>query len=239
MKKTKISVGGMHCASCALNIENALKKMDGVKEANVNFSISRASVDYDEKKLDEGKLVKAIKDAGYEASVMGDKPDSEQLARKKELDYFGKMTLISAIFSLPVLAIAMFMLPVPYAPYVLWALSTPVQFYVGLHFYRGAWNALKNRNADMDSLIAIGTSAAYFYSVYVVLTGGMETYFETSAVLITLVMLGKYLEAVAKGRASQAIRKLLELSPKQARLLEDGKEVMVEADALKKGNIIL
>jgi len=239
MKKTKISVGGMHCASCALNIENTLKRMEGVKDANVNFSISRASVDFDEKATDESKLVKMIEDAGYEASVMTDRPDSEQLARKKELDYYGKLMLISFIFAIPVFAIAMLMIPIPYAPYVLWALTTPVQFYVGLHFYKGAWNALKNRNADMDSLIAMGTSAAYFYSVYLVLSGAMETYFETSAVLISLVMLGKYLEAAAKGRASQAIRKLLELSPTQARIVEGGKEIMVDAEALKKGNIIL
>ncbi len=240
MAETKISISGMHCASCALNIEKKLKKTKGVKEANVNFSIERASVDFDPKEVDEEGLVKTIKGAGYEAFVLGKERDQEQQARANELDYFRKMTIISAIFAVPVFVISMFMLPVPYAPYVLWVLSTPVQFYVGIHFYRGAFGALKDWNTDMDTLIALGTSAAYFYSVYLILfTGGSETYFETSAILITLVMLGKYLETAAKGRASQAIRKLLELSPKQARLLEDGKEIMVDAEAVKHGNIVI
>ncbi len=240
MAETKISIGGMHCASCALNIERKLKKTKGVKEANVNFSIERASVDFDPKEVDEKKLVETIRSAGYQASVLGENKDEEQLARAKELEYFRNMTIISAVFAIPVFAISMLMLPVPYAPYVLWVLSTPVQFYVGYHFYKGAFASLKDLNADMDTLIALGTSAAYFYSVYLVLVhGGMETYFETSAILITLVMLGKYLETAAKGRASQAIRRLLELSPKQARIIEDGKEIMVDAEAVKKGNVIL
>lgn len=240
MTKTKISVGGMHCASCALNIEKTLNKLDGVHEANVNFSIARATVEFDKDKVSGRTLLKKIEGLGFKAHVLKDKTDAEQLARKKELDYFKKMTIISFVFAIPVFIIAMFMIPIPYAPYVLWALSTPVQFYVGLHFYKGAWGALKNRNANMDSLIAMGTTAAYFYSVFLVLsTGGAETYFESSAVLISLVMLGKYLEAAAKGRASQAIRKLLELSPKQARLIEDKKEIMVDAEAVKKGNVIL
>jgi Cu+-exporting ATPase len=240
MADVKISISGMHCASCALNIERKLKKTKGVKEANVNFSIERASVEFNPKEVDEAALVKAIHSAGYKAFVLGKEKDREQEARAEELNYFRNMTMISAIFAVPVFAISMFMLPVPYAPYVLWILTTPVQFYVGMHFYRGAIGALKDLNADMDTLIALGTSAAYFYSVYLVLfTEGMETYFETSAILITLVMLGKYLETVAKGRASQAIRRLLELSPKQARLVEDGKEIMVDAEDVKQGNMIL
>lgn len=238
--KTKISVGGMHCASCALIIEKTLKKTKGVKNANVNFSISRATVEFDENKISDKELVKAIENAGYSASILVKGSDTEKIAREKELDYFKKMTLISLVFALPVFIIAMFMLPVPYAPYVLFVLTTPVQLYVGLHFYKGAFSALKNKNANMDSLIAIGTSAAYFYSIYLVFfTGGTETYFETSAVLITLVMFGKYLEAIAKGRASDAIRKLMDLAPKKARVIEDGKEIMVDAEDLKVGNIIL
>jgi Cu+-exporting ATPase len=240
MAETKISIGGMHCASCALNIERKLKKTKGVKEANVNFSIERASVNFDPKEVDEEVLLRTIRGAGYQAKVLGKNKDEEQIARANELSYFRNKTLISAVFAIPVFAIAMFMIPVPYAPYVLWILSTPVQFYVGYHFYKGAFSSLREMTTDMDTLIALGTSAAYFYSVYIVLfTGGTETYFETSAVLITLVMFGKYLETAAKGRASQAIRKLLELSPKQARVIEDGKEIMVDAEAVKKGNIVL
>lgn len=238
--KKKLSVGGMHCASCALNIERMLKKTKGVNDANVNFSISRATVDFEPTIISEDEIIKSIHSLGYEAFALNEKSDGEQNARKSELAYFKKLTLISLVFTIPVFIISMFMIPVPYRPYVLWLLSTPVQFYVGMYFYRGAWGALKNKSANMDSLIAIGTSAAYFYSVYLVLFAeGMELYFESSAVLITLVLVGKYLEAVAKGRASEAIRKLMDLSPKQARILEDGKEIMVDADAVKKGNTII
>lgn len=239
MKKTKISVGGMHCASCALNIEKTLKKTKGVKEAFVNFSIARAIIEFDEASVDEENLIDKIKKAGYTAAVYEEKADSEKQARAEELSYFKKMSLISFVFALPVFVISMFMIPVPNAPYILWALSTPVQFYVGKYFYQGAWSALKNRNANMDSLIAIGTSAAYFYSVFIILFGGSETYFESSAVLITLVMVGKYLEAVAKGKASSAIRKLMELSPKKARLLKNGREIMIDSAAVLKGNLLL
>ncbi len=228
----------MHCASCALNIEKSLKKLEGVQDANVNFSIARATVEFDENKIKEENIVKSIENSGYEASLQ--KEDVERLARKKELSYFKKMTTISFIFAIPVFAIAMFMIAVPYAPYVLWALSTPVQFYVGWHFYKGTWTAFKNKNANMDSLIAIGTSAAYFYSVFLVLAaGGAETYFETSAVLISLVMLGKYMEAIAKGKASEAIRKLLELSPEKARVLRNGKEILINSEEVQTGDAIL
>ncbi len=239
MKKTRISVGGMHCASCALNIEKTLKKTKGVKQASVNFSIARASIEFDEASIDEKRLIDKIEKAGFTATVYEEKIDSEKQAREQELGYFREMSIISFIFALPVFAIAMFMVPVPNAPYILWLLSTPVQFYVGRHFYKGAWNALKNRNANMDSLIAIGTSAAYFYSVFLILSGASETYFESSAVLITLVMVGKYLEAVAKGKASSAIRKLMELSPKKARILKNGREVMVDSAAVLKGDVLL
>ena len=240
MKRTKISVSGMDCASCALNIENTLKKTKGVSEANVNFSIARANIEFDESLMDESKIVNKIKELGYDAFVIEEQDDREQIARTRELEHFKRLTVISLVFAIPVFAISMFMLPVPYAPYVLWALSTPVQFYVGLLFYKGAIGALRNRTANMDSLIAIGTSAAYFYSVYLVLfTGGMQTYFESSAVLISLVILGKYLEAIAKGRASDAIRKLMNIAPKQARVIENGKEIMVDASALVKGNVLL
>lgn len=228
----------MHCASCALNIEKNLKKLEGVTDANVNFSIARATVEFDENRTNEGNIIKSIENAGYEASMQ--KEDAERLARKKELSYFKKMTMLSFIFAIPVFAIAMFKIPVPYAPYVLWALATPVQFYVGWHFYKGTWTAFKNKNANMDSLIAIGTSAAYLYSVFLVLTtGGAETYFESSAVLISLVIMGKYLEAMAKGKASEAIRRLLELSPQKARILKKGKEVMIKTEELRAGDMII
>ncbi len=238
--KKKISVSGMHCASCALNIEKTLEKTNGVKSANVNFSISRATVEFDESVLNESTLLKHITDMGYGASIIIKGDDSEKILRESELHHFKKMSVISFIFALPVFIISMFMIPIPYAPYVMMLLSAPVQFYVGMHFYKGMFAALKNRNANMDTLIAVGTSAAYLFSAYVVLSGsGGELYFESSAVLITLVMFGKYLEAVAKGKASDAIRKLIDLSPKKARLIENGKEVMIDTEDVAVGNFLL
>lgn len=240
MKKTKISVGGMHCASCALNIEKTLKRDKRINDAVVNFSTATATVEFDENEIKAEEINKKIEDAGYKAHTITKDSDVEKRAREEEMAHYKKMTLISFVFAIPVFIIAMLMIEIPYKPYVLWALSTPVQFYVGLQFYKGMISALKNKTANMDTLIAIGTSAAYFYSVYLVLFSiGMETYFETSAVLISLVTFGKYLEARAKGKASEAIRKLLDLSPKKARLIEEGEEIMVDVEDVKVGNIIL
>lgn len=237
--KKKISISGMHCANCALNIEEMLKKRDGISYAAVNFSTNTAAVDYDEKKTGIKEIVKKISDMGYSAFEIKKGDDTEKRAMEEELKHARKMTLISFAFAIPVFVLSMFMIEIPYRLYVLWLLATPVQFYVGMQFYRGSWSALKNGSANMDTLIAMGTSAAYFYSVYLVLTGAMETFFETSAVLISLVIFGKYLEARAKGRASEAIRKLLDLSPKQARIVDGGKERMVDAEDVKIGNIIM
>ncbi|PIN69096.1 copper-translocating P-type ATPase, partial [Candidatus Woesearchaeota archaeon CG11_big_fil_rev_8_21_14_0_20_57_5] len=128
---------------------------------------------------------------------------------------------------------------IPYPQYLLWLLATPVQFYVAWPFYQGAWMALKNRSANMDTLVALGTSAAYFYSVYLVLTGHAEQFFETSAVLITFIVLGKYLEATARKRTSNAISELMSLAPRKARVLRDGKEQMVSVDELVVGDTII
>lgn len=237
--KKKISISGMHCVNCALNIENALKKNREINDAVVNFSTNTATVDYNEKNIGVTDIIKKISEIGYSAAEIKKGKDGEKKAREEELRYAKKMTLISFAFAIPVFVLAMFMIEIPYKPYVLWLLATPVQFYVGLQFYRGTWNALKNGSANMDTLIAMGTSAAYFYSVYLVLTYGMDTFFETSAVLISLVVFGKYLEVRAKGKAGEAIRKLLDLSPKQARIIEDGKEMMVDAEDVKLGNLIM
>jgi Cu+-exporting ATPase len=240
MMKNKISVTGMHCVNCALNIEKILKRDKRISDATVNFSTSTASVEFDEKNISPDDIINKIENAGYKASIIVKGDDVEKRAREEELADFKRLTIISFIFALPVFILSMFMIEIPYKHYVLWALATPVQFYVGLQFYKGMINALRNRTADMDTLIALGTSAAYFYSVYLVLYApGTELFFETSAVLITLVMLGKYLEARAKGKASQAIRKLLDLSPKKARLLQDGEEILIDAEDVQAGNVLL
>ncbi|HID72423.1 TPA: copper-translocating P-type ATPase, partial [Candidatus Micrarchaeota archaeon] len=239
LMKKKIAVSGMHCASCALNIEKRLKNTKGVKSAMVNFSTGTATVEFDEKVIAGEGVNRKIEDAGFKAKDI-ERGEVAGFSTEDEVAHFRRMTVISFLFAIPVFILAMFMIEIPYKQYVLWILATPVQFYVGLQFYKGMLNALRNRTADMDTLIAVGTSAAYFYSVYLVLAvPGAETYFESSAVLISLVIFGKYLEARAKGKASEAIRRLLDLSPKKARIIEDGKELMVDASDVKLGNILL
>lgn len=238
--KKKLLIKKMHCASCALNIEKALKKTDGVLDASVNFGTTSGTITFDEKRITLDRIISRISDIGYEALAVDREEEIKSLSRESEMEYFRNMTVISFVFTLPVFLIPMLMLDIPYKLYVLWALSTPVQFYVGYGFYKSALSALKNLNANMDTLIAVGTSAAYFYSMYLVLfSENMETYFETSAVLITLVMLGKYLEARAKGKASDAIRKLLDLSPKKARVIRNGNEMTINAEDIVVGDRIL
>src|SRR3989344_5194835 len=234
MGKTTLSITGMHCASCSTVLTKALSKVQGVANANVNFSTAKATVEYDEKQANEQKLIDTIKAKGYGAHT-GSGKNAE---KEREYELFRLKILFSGsvFFSLPALIIGMLFMEdgllftgmhLPMAEYFLFVLATPVQFFIGWDFYKGMWKALKNKSANMDSLIAIGTSAAYFYSVYAVIAGIEGQYFEVSAVLITLVILGKLLEANAKGKTSEAIQKLMQLSAKTAIVLRNGKEVEI------------
>ncbi|MBI5880711.1 copper-translocating P-type ATPase [archaeon] len=183
---------------------------------------------------------------GYGAELIQGYEDPEKQAKlqaaeiRKVLDLF----LTSLVFTVPAVIIGMVLMwlgvEVPYKEYLLWALATPVQFYVGWQFYKGTWHSLRNRTANMDTLIAVGTSAAYFYSVYVILFAqDLGQYFETSAILITLVVLGKYLEAAATGKTSEAIKRLIGLSPKTATVIRKGKELKIGVDDVLVGDIII
>ena len=191
-----------------------------------------------------------MKNRGYEASVIQAGKDSQKNIKKKQQEELNNIKLklvVGVIFALPSLILGMGFMknPLPFQNYILWILATPVQFYVGAQFYKGAWAALKNKTSNMDTLIALGTSAAYFYSAVIVLLHGNSAhqYFETSAVLITLVVLGKYLEAIAKGKTSQAISKLMQLGAKTATVIRkvNGKEqeFKVPIDKVQVGDIIL
>lgn len=248
---TELDISGMHCASCANIIEKGLRKVPGVKQANVNLATRRATIAHDHSVHSE-QLIEAVKGRGYGAAphgAHGDHDHSRIGGEQEEIAYYRRLFLISLSFALPALIIGMLFMEgglfptgyvLPYAQYVLLLLATPVQFYVGWPFYKGTWLSLKNGTANMDSLIAIGTLAAYLYSVYLVfVAGAMEQYFEISAVLITLVILGKYLEARARSRTSEAIRKLMQVQPKTALLLRDGKEIEVSIDDVQVGDIVL
>ena len=235
----------MHCASCAATITKALNKTSGVREANVNFSTARALVEHDEK-IPESKLVSIVKSKGFGARVGGGKDDAKRqaLEQKQEIRKAKDLFIISMIFAIPAFIFGMvFMwlgIMLPYHDYILWAIATPVQFIIGWQFYKGTWAALKNKSANMDTLIAVGTSAAYFFSVYVVIFDpSIGQYFETSTILITLVMMGKYLEASAKGKTSEAIKKLMSLGAKTARVIRDGKEMEIKVDDVIQGDIIV
>ncbi|RME54842.1 copper-translocating P-type ATPase [Candidatus Woesearchaeota archaeon] len=239
MKSVDLKITGMHCQSCVTLIEKTLSKEKGIKNASVNFATERAKVVFDENQTNENTIVKSIENKGYNAKILTDKGF---VNKKKEILELKKKVIISTIFALPAFILGMFFMksPLPFQDYLMWLLATPVQFYIGKQFYQGAWAALKNKTANMDTLIALGTSAAYFFSVYVILFNPSEhQYFEASAVLITLVVFGKYLEAIAKNKTSQAISKLMKLGAKYATVIRNNKELKIPIDDVKKGDIIL
>jgi len=243
LQTSTLKIQGMHCASCVTILTRALKKVDGVINAVVNYSTEKATVEYDDSKTKEEYLITAVKNKGYTAQVLKEgEASQEAIMRKKDIKNLKQKVIISTLLAFPALILGMFFMknPVPFQMYILWFLATPIQFYIGWPFYKGMWAALKNKTANMDTLIAIGTSAAYFYSVYVVLFDPMgHQYFETSAVLITLVLVGKYLEAVAKGKTSEAITKLMKIGAKTAVVLRDGKEIQISIDDVQKGDVIV
>ncbi|KKW44556.1 MAG: Copper-translocating P-type ATPase [Candidatus Peregrinibacteria bacterium GW2011_GWA2_54_9] len=241
-QKAELKISGMTCASCVAINTRALQKVAGVKSAVVNFATEKATVEFDPAVAKVTDLVKAVESKGYKAfELAGKDADWEAKQRAGEIEDQRRLLTISAAFSAPALFISMFLMEIPYKPEILFLLSTPVQFYVGWQFYRGAYLAAKSGTANMDTLIAIGTTAAYLFSAYNAFFSGAveELYFEVSAVLITLVILGKYLEAKAKGRTSEAIKKLMNLSPKTARVVRNGKELEVKAEDVAVGDKVI
>ncbi len=245
-KSEQLAIKGMHCASCATILTRALQKVQGVQSASVNYSTEKAAITYDEKKAGTKELIAAVAAKGYSAFPLDQKKGASnaEAFQKEELKNLKTLFAVSCIFTIPIVIIGMILMwigiDVPYKDYLLWILATPVQFVVGWQFYKGTWVALKNKSANMDTLIALGTTAAYIFSVYVVLTNPeMGQYFEVSAILITLVLLGKLLEAKAKGKTSEAIKRLMSLSPKIATVIRNGKEEKIPVDLVKEGELII
>jgi Cu+-exporting ATPase len=236
-KNVRLAIRGMHCVNCSNTITKALLKTKGVQKAEVNFATEKASVEFDG--LSEQDIINAVKKAGYDAETLHEYHHNHMKHGDNALK-MKKMLLFSIAFAVPALLISMFVMDWSYKGIALLALATPVQFVAGYSFYKGAWSALKNKTSNMDTLIAIGTSVAYFYSIFILLTNPMgELYFEVAAVLIALVIFGKYLEANAKGKTSEAISKLIQLSPKKAHVIRKGKEVTISVDDVKVGDIII
>jgi Cu+-exporting ATPase len=250
-----LQIQGISCASCVLRIEQAVQSLPGVVRASVNLALGKARVDYLSTEVGPREIKKAIEAAGYRVI---DSPegaagvDTEKLLREKEYKSVRDM-VISGGFLAVLVFLASMRRWFPWVPgflqshYVLWALSTPVQFIMGARFYRGAWGAFRHRAADMNTLIALGTSAAYFYSVAVTLfpalfrsTGiDVDVYFDTSAVIIVLILFGRMLEARAKGRTSEAIKTLMGLRPSTARVWRVGAEQEIPIEDVLVGDTVV
>lgn len=247
--KVELKISGMSCAACAARVEKALRGMPNVYQASVNFAAEKASVEYNAHEVTINQLQERVAKMGFEAHNIADasQVDREKQVREDEIRGQRFRLLLSAILSIPLLgAMVLHSLGIMGSisdflmnPYVQLVLATPVQFIAGWPFYRGAYAALRNGSANMDVLVALGTSAAYFYSIANMLTGNPHLYFETSAILITLIILGKLLEATAKGRTSEAIKALMGLQAKTARLIRQGEEVDVPIEAVLVGDIIV
>lgn len=248
--EASISVQGITDGADSIRIEKALNAIEGVIDTRVNLASERVFARYVPTLVSQNDLRQEIRKAGFKVvEEGGELQDAEENARKKEIVHQRQLLLISLIFSLPLFIVSMSrdfgLLPmsIAHARWLDWVfliLATPVQFFVGWQYYVNGFKALRNKSANMDVLVAMGTSAAYFYSFFVVL--GIipgHGFFETSAVIITLVRLGKYLEAKAKGGTGDAIRKLLNLRPKKASVIRDGIEIEVFAEDLQVGDFVI
>lgn len=262
MAKTKLAISGMHCSSCATIIQRELKKVPGVSDATVNFASEKANITHDHDSVHVDSLIAAVKKSGYSASVIDDNNPHDHMNHGSSDKDYGRKFLIGLFLSLPLVYFmasdyltwlpgAKFLMP--YTGLISLVLATIVQFYLGAGFYKGTWSSLRMKSFNMDSLVAIGTSAAYFYSVvfyfaYTIQNNSLiglngekipELYFETSAFLITFILLGKWLEARAKSKSSEAIRKLMNLQAKSAHLVVNGEIIEKSIEQIQHGDILL
>ena len=265
-ERVDLPITGMTCAACARRIETKLGKAPGVRKAGVNFATSRATVEFDPRESDTQSLIRVVEDTGYGVARGGGDAATEEVeaaARDEEYRELKKKFWVAVVLSLPVLVLAMShgWIDFPGINWVQLLLATPVVFYSGAQFYRGAWAAFRHRAADMNTLIATGTGAAYLYSVVATVApglfagayesnpmAGMEgmaesaavpVYFEAAAVIIALILLGRMLESRAKGQTGDAIRKLVGLQAKTARVVRDGKEIDIPVEEVVPGDVIL
>ncbi|MWC28025.1 heavy metal translocating P-type ATPase [Paenibacillus sp. MMS18-CY102] len=258
-EQTTLQITGMTCAACAARIEKGLNRLPGVNQATVNFTMETAMVDFDHAHVSVADLTQKVEQLGYHAN---EKRSEEAVAidKQREIKQKKQQLLLSALLSLPLLwsmvshfsftswiYIPEFLMN----PWVQLALATPVQFVIGRSFYIGAYKALRNRSANMDVLVVLGTSAAYLYSLYKTIDWSTaveahghakhapDLYYETSAILITLILLGKWFEVLAKGRSSEAIKKLLGLQAKTANVIRDGELLTLPIEAVIVGDHVI
>jgi Cu+-exporting ATPase len=255
----------MTCANCVATIERNVKKLPGINQAEVNLASERLTVAYDPNAVSHDEIVARVRKAGYDVPDIAQEEefeDAEARAREAEVAHQRRRLIVGALFTVPLFLLAMgrdiglfgAWAMQPWVNFLLWALATPVQFYVGWDYYVGAYRSLRSGSANMDVLVALGSSVAYVYSIPVTLAlafgsmsdvmaleaaGAHHVYFETSAVIITLIVLGKLLEARAKGRTSEAIKKLIGLRPKTARVVRHGIEADIPVQEVRAGDIVI
>ena len=247
-----MGISGMTCAACAVKIERELNKVNGISAATVSLGMEQAIVEFFPQRIKTAQIIEIIRGLGYEAETVDESGrDREREAREEEIQRLRREFIISAVLGSPlILAMVLTIFRIDLAFLHDWrfqiGVATPVQFIIGFRFYRHAYYALKAKSPNMDVLVAMGTTAAYFYSVYnglfQELAPGMlmkDLYFEASVVIITLVLLGKYLEAVAKGKTSETIKKLIGLQAKTARVIRGNQELEIPVDEVAKGDIVL
>lgn len=254
LDKVDFDVSGMTCSACAASIEKALNNLPGVSKANINFALETLTISYSSNQVSVSEIKKAVDNLGYE--LIEKQKDQEKIDHKEDqLRKLTKLFIFSTILTFPLLWTMVghfsflsfiYMPEILMNPWLQLALATPVQFFVGAQFYRGAYKSLKNKSANMDVLVVLGTSAAYFYSIFLSFewmqagsVGHAELYFEAAAVIITLILLGNLFEERAKGRTSQAISKLLSLQAKVATVLKDGKEIEIPIEEVVVGDTIV
>lgn len=256
-EKVVLPIQGMTCASCVKKVEKALNSKKGVIQAGVNFATERASVEYLPDEMSIRELKKVVEEAGYRVLEVKEEDivERERFAREAELSRLKLKFILGAILLAPILLLM-------YGAsllekwtglsresnfFIQFLLATPVQFWAGRQFYVGFWKATKNKTSDMNTLIAVGTSSAYLYSLIVtfvphqIMVKGlmMDVYFDTSAAIIVLILLGRFLEARAKGKTSEAIKKLIGLQPKTARIVRNGSEIDIRVEEVTQGDIVV
>lgn len=250
MKKKSFPIIGMHCASCARLIEKSLARTPGVVSSAVNYGSETATVEYDDKKVEENELSSVVSKAGYKAVILPEKKDGEKSVdeikeeeKAKEIKDLKLKVIVSAILSSIIMLSSLasnlsFMPPILSNPIVLFLLDLPIQFWAGREFYLATWSGLKNRTASMDTLIAIGTSSAIIFSLLSILGFANGTYFDTAAVIVTLILLGRFFEAKAKSHTSDALKNLLGLQAKTARVVRGSQEEDIPISEVKIGDLV-
>lgn len=240
--RVSLSIEGMHCAACVARLEKAFEKTEGVLEVAVNFASETATVRYDPAVLQEAGLIDVVVRTGYKASVATADGAGREERQKRQIRGWRNRLVVGIVLTAPILILSMFTADVTRWYTTLFVLGTVVQAYIGWPYYRSAINATRNFSANMDTLIALGSTAAYLYSIAVsfILRGeAYGVYYEGAAMILTLITLGKYLEAGARFRTSEAVRKLMELAPKRATVIRDGEEIEIDAAEVVAGDLVV